>query len=598
MSAALDSPWRRLRFTGLSDLLRGRVDGSLDWRRLVETSGLPAELTSIVSQLVRRARLWPNERVAVATEFVSHFREGLEAGQTPAELASSFGDVAAAAKLIRRAKKRGRPLWWHAWRWCFWGVAAIVASYAFLWVRMWWGRPEVRVDYFAEVNRRAAAVDPNTAAWPVYVETIEQIGLSNFRVRPLKQRRNELDPRTAVLATQYQEVIARLREASSRPGLGAPIVKDGEELSNNLLFERIVLRALDTFRMLSSLLESDAQVAAWRGDFKLAVADVIAMVNLGNQLQEQSFLTSGYVSSKIYGLAYAAIEDLVRERGRDLTDDQLRDLAHALAGVQLDWAWWIEGERMANRDLLQRLFTDDGNGDGHITVEGLELVHGALEPMVQGWEMTQGTSPQNMPWWRRLGESFDAKILAAPVTMASRREMTETMEEFFDRAEASFARPYWTLTPSDFDEREISSESWKQKYYPLTLMLPAVSAVRQAVETQLGVRDGLMVGIALELYRREAGEWPKSLEALTPRFLPQAPVDRLTGKPLGYRLVDGAPVVYSVGADLDDDGGRASGEAENFGAPNYLPNTSFSDAEHDGDWVLWGGETAEDDARD
>jgi hypothetical protein len=38
--------------------------------------------------------------------------------------------------------------------------------------------------------------------------------------------------------------------------------------------------------------------------------------------------------------------------------------------------------------------------------------------------------------------------------------------------------------------------------------------------------------------------------------LPSVPADRITGDPVRYALVDGKPVVYSVGADRVDDGGR------------------------------------------
>ena len=78
-------------------------------------------------------------------------------------------------------------------------------------------------------------------------------------------------------------------------------------------------------------------------------------------------------------------------------------------------------------------------------------------------------------------------------------------------------------------------------------------------------RDALRVAIALELYRRRDGSWPSSLGQLVPDLLPRIPPDRYDGAPLRYRLVEGEPVIYSVGADRNDGGLLGS----------------------NGDWILW-----------
>lgn len=70
------------------------------------------------------------------------------------------------------------------------------------------------------------------------------------------------------------------------------------------------------------------------------------------------------------------------------------------------------------------------------------------------------------------------------------------------------------------------------------------------------------VGIAVERYRLRHGRWPDNLAALVPDFLPAAPTDMLDGRPLRYqRLADGV-VVYSVGPDGTDDGGKLADDAD------------------------------------
>ena len=69
-------------------------------------------------------------------------------------------------------------------------------------------------------------------------------------------------------------------------------------------------------------------------------------------------------------------------------------------------------------------------------------------------------------------------------------------------------------------------------------LMPALGAERYTAETSRGYSDGVLVGIALELYRRQHGDWPSTLDELVPVYLPSVSVDRLTGRPVKYRLTD------------------------------------------------------------
>src|SRR5688500_15815926 len=95
---------RRLRYTPLLDLLRGRVSGRLDVRRRLDASALPPAARVLVGRVVKRTRLWRVEKLDVAEELVSHFADGLAAGESADDLVAAFGDERQAARLIRRAK--------------------------------------------------------------------------------------------------------------------------------------------------------------------------------------------------------------------------------------------------------------------------------------------------------------------------------------------------------------------------------------------------------------------------------------------------------------------------------------------------------------
>ncbi len=64
------------------------------------------------------------------------------------------------------------------------------------------------------------------------------------------------------------------------------------------------------------------------------------------------------------------------------------------------------------------------------------------------------------------------------------------------------------------------------------------------------------VACALERYHLARGEYPESLNALTPQFIEKLPHDLIGDRPLRYRRTgDGSFVLYSIGWNERDDGG-------------------------------------------
>jgi hypothetical protein len=57
-------------------------------------------------------------------------------------------------------------------------------------------------------------------------------------------------------------------------------------------------------------------------------------------------------------------------------------------------------------------------------------------------------------------------------------------------------------------------------------------------------------------YRAKQGKYPERLEQLVPVFLDFIPPDPFDGKPLKMARTDKGLVLYTIGEDLKDDGGR------------------------------------------
>lgn len=87
------------------------------------------------------------------------------------------------------------------------------------------------------------------------------------------------------------------------------------------------------------------------------------------------------------------------------------------------------------------------------------------------------------------------------------------------------------------------------------IMLPSLS--RSLINNQLAVaalRAG-RVGLAAERFRLRHARWPERLAELAPEFIDAVPVDPFTGRPLILKMENGTFCVYSVGEDLNDNGG-------------------------------------------
>ncbi len=585
---------RRLAHTPMRDIVRGRLSGRADVKRLVAAADLPVPLAGIVVEVARRSRLWRLERADVADELIAHFVDGLRAGSSPQALADAFGPARQASRLIRRAKRRNRPLLWKAWVRSVQAVGLliglIVVVYIVAAIRLFTGIPVLAHDYLADVNTKASAVPETQRAWPMYRSALLMLGempqaVKDHVVRPGQQ---EWDHVARYIET-HSEALELVREAASRPGLGyiAGYLIDEADLalwpeqasdSDNRYLRiglfGVLLPHLSELRNLSRLLALDAHRASAKGDGTLAAADIEASLGIAEHARETPFIINELVSLSQITLALDTFGEILAQHPEVFADLQLQALAHRLSAlhggrIQLR----LDGERWGFQAFVQQLYTDDGQGDGRLTAQGLQSL-GDL-----GGLAAQETDDPPM----RVGPL--GPVLG--LVLAGRREMTEESSRLYALAEAEFAKPLWQQDVSRLD-REVEqikrSPIYTARYFPVAMLMPALgkAGLRPQLVTQQ--RDAMLAAIGLELFRRRTGAWPQSLDMLVPDLLPAVPPDRFDGRPMRYLLVDGTPLLYSIGADRDDDGGRPARK----GSPRRaMVWTADPSAAVDGDWVLW-----------
>ncbi len=418
--------------TPVRDLLRGRFTGRLDVRHSLRVAEIPPELRGIVLDVVHRTRLWRFEKADVGRELSAHFRDGLNRGESADALAVAFGPTRRAARLIRRAKHRGRSRAWRTWLRAGQGAGLVlivlVGIYLVATIRLLTGRPQIARDYVVEVNAAAAAVPAGSRAWDLYREALLALGEV-----PAGLTSGDLYPGAAGWAEaagylqRHSEAMELVRQGTSRAGLGylvgygideadrplwpdvADVDPTGRGLSDRIAGE--LLTYLDSLNSLGWLLSVDALRAAELGDGTLATADIEAIMGIARHAMEVPLLLNNLVAVRQVSLGVTTLGEILADQPEVFTDEQLRRLAHrlmALFGGRLSARF--EGEQMIFDDLVQRLYTDDGNGDGRLTAQGLSTLGftngidgpGPLAPMA-GLVVAGRRAPRWRGSWSRAG---------------------------------------------------------------------------------------------------------------------------------------------------------------------------------------------------
>ena len=593
----------RLLRTRVTDLLRGRISCGAAVTNALDASELPVEIISLIQQVVYGTRLWLKEQVEVAEELVAHFTDGLRGGAATEQLVEAFGEPKQAAKLIRCAKRRNRSRLWHTKIWLGRAVVGLILAYGLLAVYVFAGKPNPSVDYLAMLNAGIPDVPPDQRAWPLYREAFRQLMPwpewidARGDVRPGDERWAEV----VSYLDSRREALELARQAASLPVLDVQYVfhvpdedrflqpnsSDESAASVDPLEIPLLEMRVDyqgPLYRLRDVLECDALRAAMANDGDTALQDVRALVGLAQQMHARPLLIS-----QMYGLgclhqASATTGRLLADHPQLWSDNELHELAHRLAAADAVFDAKVDAESYCFYDVVQRMYTESGR----ITDDGIR------------WYLREIGADRRNSLTDNLIASDDVGHALTPalgLMIASREDITAKWDDLMQRQQAEGRRPLWemeTTVDSELQKMARSSvQTWR--YLPVLRLIPSVRLCFEVAGLERCRRDGILVALALELYRRRHGNWPRELEELTPDLLPQVPLDRFTGEPLLYRLVDGQPIVYSRAADRDDDGGRPPTvrgkpdyeEVARYWVPASQVEELRQSGDHDGDWIIW-----------
>lgn len=610
MSAGNHSLFHRLAHTPLRDVLRFRITSRLDWRGMIARSGLPAEIQALIIKVVHRTRLWRLERADVARELIAHFQDGLAAGRRADELIKAFGDPRPAAKLIRRAKKRSRPLAWHFARRCTQAFGVFVLIYFVAWAALMTKKPVVSVDYAERMLEGANNAKPEEKAWPIYRKAwLDYDSWHNHSSKilevPTAGGYRRIRPGDAgwqaakAFLDKHRVVVEAVHLGADRRYTGMPagffydlseedalayagpdgakgIVgrKRPDEASrvNSEYVIGFMLPPLGMMRQMGTLVALDALAASERNDSPRIAQDIHAILGIARQTRGSGTLIEQMVTASLIHMANETLSDVLNERPASIADSDLVALAHDLAAARSTCACDLTVEKWMMLDTIQRCYSDGGAGGGVLTVDGLRFIDSL------GVGTSDGTNPF-LPVPRTMA-TFGLPLLT--ITTAGRKELTERVEALAAIADEDTRRPLWVLlhggSAADKALKALYSSSSESRRYPLIrLLMPATGAAAKTMKIAEARLDATAVATALEAYHRRERRYPDSLARLAPRYLPAPPLDHSTGEPLLMKIVDGKPLLYGRGLNKTDDGGLRTA----------TPGKREGEIPEQGDWVLY-----------
>lgn len=620
-SDSTDSWWWRLLFTPVGPrLVVGRRWPGLPKRRpsagaLIDASALPIGVRELITRVVKRTRLWRGEKAEVARELIAHFEDAISHEDAVDAAVSGFGDATQAAKLIRRAKRRNRPLIWHAWRRTLQAAEGAciltVVLFGVFTIRYYAGKPHVARNLAAEINATIAAIPEDQCGWPLYREALmglESPGPTSPGGRSILAPADEGWADMVEFLRRHDDVLGLARRAAARPHLGIPLTIDDDAMrrhvamlsrkpqssippsdpvSEDQLFGWGRELGVTQVRPLTRLLLADAQLAAMETDPRRAQSDLFALIDIASQYRESPMFIADMLSLDVLIAVSRTIGELLTASPEVFSDAQLSGLAHRLSDcsgggpIRLRY----ETHRPYFEDMMQRLYTDDGNGDGRLTNAGMSLLR-RLGPEVPTLSKDGGAG--SLDW---------LKAPLAAQLIGGRREVAQEFERQLAQIQREAAQPMWEwkMVPGNAFEQQVADEAYYRKYMPLYVLLPAVGRAATQAEVAMMRRDATLTVIALELFRRRYGAYPQTLDQLVPEMMPSVPIDRFDGRPMRYQLSDAGPLLYSIGSDCIDDGGAAAEtEYQRLHVPRYtwkIPSPPMH-----ADWILWDGRKHEGDA--
>lgn len=518
-----------------------------------ELQNLPACAAEFIKLVIKKMRYRKKVRRDVQAELAAHFEDELRDCKTDEEkeqkakwLIEQFGDAKMLGKLLRRAKKRCRPLWRTVVARTFQTIGVLILCFISYCVYISLGKPTININYVEQATRLVRPVaDESLNAAPIYQKAIDaykqpplikdETGTNKNLLDALKGKDwiTELTEEELTLMKQWfsdnADAIEFFRQAVEKPHCWWKREAKDSFILNLLMPE------LASLKKIAKLLPWQAKLQAFDGDTEQAFDDLLACYKVGGHFKGPRTLVEQLVGIAIQALSIRSV--LVILDNQEMDSQLLKNLQVQLDELMIEDTYTIsyEVEQFLAQDFIQRYYTNNGRGSGHMIPS----------PMLRG--ATEG------------GLAF-FPALAISIASANRLEMSREFDKFYDNAQQLAYKTPWRLREENVDF-EMDLDNWstlrRARYWPVSILIPALGKLNETSHRLLTEVQSTLTIIALLRYGKDFGDYPESLDGLVAAgYLNSVPMDPWSDKPLVYKRTADNYTLYSVGLNFKDDGGQ------------------------------------------
>jgi hypothetical protein len=324
---------------------------------------------------------------------------------------------------------------------------------------------------------------------------------------------------------ELREELGRVKAALAKADRLADLPEGRYTIAWKLMAIDTNMDDLQQSREVAGMLRHEASRRAQDGDMDGACRAELALINAGRAIGDEYTLIPMLVRTAEVTMATAELERILAQGEPD---------EKSLAAVQLV----LEREERETPAATVAAFRGER-----------ALTHRMLDAVERG-ELSlsaPGSGPPTLG--ERIGDVLNAGMVRHSHAIYL-QYLTESVEAAHTPGPEQAAR-------MDARVKELDALVRKDHRAVLAgLLLPGTAKLMLSVPRKLAWLRSAIAALAAERYRRAHGDWPGSLEALAPTYLPAVPADPWDGRPLRYKRLPDGVVIYSVGTDGADNGGH------------------------------------------
>lgn len=411
------------------------------------------------------------------------------------------------------------------------------------------GKPNVTVDYVAQYNKLLRPVDDESLdAASLYEEAAEKFkeipeGFSRSFLTRYSDLSTENKEIISSWVSQNEEVLKLVKKGVERPYYLGTYEKN----ANRYLYSYYPapkFSARYQLKDISRCLQWRAKINAAKDEYEMAFGDLLTCYSLGQQVRRNPVVLNHLLGIALEGGTARIIRQILDEYR--IESNMLVNLQANLKENNLRESFVpaLTGEKLEVYDRIQQGFTDDGRGGGHVYLG--DYIAGARKSLSENF--FKGITEIDFTW-----------PLWAIFLHPDKKECLEMTEQFFGLCEEIAQKNPGQVHAEGIDlEKKVT----KMVRWNIPLMYTHPQSLRRAWELTYEIEGeikGTLVVIAALRYEQDKGKWPPSLEELVRAgYIDEAPIDPYSTEPLVYELKDDGFILYSVGMDFEDDGGKVN----------------------------------------